>query len=155
MEKLFVPHYLALRLKEAGFNEPCFALYSAHKEDKNKFLWATSTLDHILEFQKKGNSFFDGDGKGSVTRKQDFIRNDFGLKTVTAPLWQQAVDWLRDNRNCHITSSAAIVNELGKVETRWIVLIVIPVSHPPLYSFRTGDAPTLEKAIDTALNYLK
>lgn len=105
MKHLFLPYELALKLKGKGFNEPCFALFSAMKGENNKFIWATSSLDHVLEFHKKGHKFFD-DLEGGKTRIQTFIQNSFAKNTVTAPLYQQVIDWLREKHRIHIAASS-------------------------------------------------
>lgn len=77
MENNFVPYNLALELKKLGFDEECLAFYSAYPKEERKFMI-------VSEFR---------------TTKKLFLKNDYGLNTVTAPLWQQAFDWFREKYN--------------------------------------------------------
>jgi hypothetical protein len=110
MKKEFVPYKQALELKELGFNEPCFALYSAIEGENHKFLWATSSIDHIIETIKKGNKFFD-DSKGDKTRIQHFIKNSYTENTITAPLYQQAFKFFREKYGYDVSIKKCTPNE--------------------------------------------
>lgn len=66
MKKLFVPYEIAVLAKEKGFNEPCFTHYT------NEF---TKKLLHPLERFKNYNQY---------------------PKLVSAPLYQQLIDWFDD-----------------------------------------------------------
>ena len=67
MEKEFVPYELAVKLKELGFDEPCFAYYNGYKE-----------LDHLMPERVVVGRNYNGD-------------------TITsAPLYQQAFRWFRE-----------------------------------------------------------
>lgn len=70
MEKEFLPYELALKLKELGFNEDCFAWYDAN-----------SFNDIELEFEYKNN------------------KDLYFKESCTAPLWQQVFDWFREKYN--------------------------------------------------------
>jgi len=70
MQKEFITYTQALALKELGFDEPCFAVYYNTKEFK------TYTGAWV-----KFNSKFDGRG------------------VISAPLYQQAFRWFRENHN--------------------------------------------------------
>jgi len=74
MKHLFVPYELALLAKEKGFNEPCLAAY--RPEDNNE-----------LKSYEQGDLM---DLKG-------FKPSDFNSEfLVSAPLYQQLVDWFRE-----------------------------------------------------------
>jgi hypothetical protein len=76
MEKEFVPYELALRMKQLGFDEPCFGRYIYDGLDEVWFLVQTQ--------QKKSSSvIFEGD------RSVDGIR-------TSAPLYQQSFRWFRE-----------------------------------------------------------
>ena len=77
----FIPYNLALELKELGFDEPCFAIWSGF--DENNF----SVTDTVRLFSSK----FSIDGTQSNTSYINSTDN-----RVSAPLWQQAFDWFRD-----------------------------------------------------------
>lgn len=75
MKHLFVPYNLALQLKEKGFNENCFTWYLNKKleEDSTKFFFFTHSYR-----SHKGEIFG--------------VAQEF----VSAPLYQQAIDWFRE-----------------------------------------------------------
>lgn len=68
MENLFVPYDLALKLKEKGFDEPCFTWYEVHD------LYKEHELNNFLLY-----------------RNHNRFVND-----ISAPLYQQVIDWLRE-----------------------------------------------------------
>lgn len=67
MKNQFVPYELAVKLKELGFYETCFA-----RHRKGKF-----------EFQTLGKPY-------------DYNSNPIVDGDISAPLWQQAFDWFRE-----------------------------------------------------------
>jgi hypothetical protein len=76
MNKLFVPKHLALILKEKGYNEPCFARYN------------TKSIEPDLSFCEKDYN--------------KPISNEY-TTWMQAPLYQQAIDWLRENHSISLT----------------------------------------------------
>lgn len=72
MEKQFVPYKLAIKLKELGFDEECISFYN---ESGRLNLSRIESFDWVI---KNSNS--------------QVIK----LKSVAAPLWQQAFDWFRE-----------------------------------------------------------
>ncbi len=70
MNQLFVSYELALRLRNLGFNEYCFSNYN----DDNS----------LFEFWEES------DPDGTI------IKNSERNNDITAPMYQQVVDWLRD-----------------------------------------------------------
>jgi len=66
MEKEFVPYELALRMKQLGFNKPCFKGY-------------TEEYKTLIAF--------------SNTHTNTSVRNTLPTKPFTAPLYQQAFRW--------------------------------------------------------------
>lgn len=67
MEKQFVPYELAVKLKEFGFDEPCFAKYvEDEKEIHGQFFPIKSLKIYYTKYNRS---------------------------CVKAPLWQQAFDW--------------------------------------------------------------
>lgn len=78
MENQFVSYEIALKLKELGFNEHCFASYT------NK------DLSFVRELF------------GDVIASRYSINNDVEYSTeITAPLYQQVFEWFRNNNNMH------------------------------------------------------
>ena len=86
MEKQFIPYEQALELKELGFNEPCFAIWSGF--DENNF----SATDTVRLFSSK----FSIDGTQSNTLYINSTDN-----RVSAPLWQQGINFLLNKLNGH------------------------------------------------------
>lgn len=74
MEKLFVPYEIALQLKEKGFNEPCFGVYTFSNLPAKRVSGV-----HINDLTIHGNP-----------------------SPTSAPLYQQCTDWLREKYNLHI-----------------------------------------------------
>ncbi len=71
MNKQFVTYEIALKLKELGFDEKCFALYDAYQHNRLVYL--------------------DEDGKNSA----GIIKTNKSMEISSlAPLWQEAIDWL-------------------------------------------------------------
>ena len=72
MEKQFINYDLALKLKELGFDEECFAYYN------NNHLGVYQNEDYYLSSDSPPDN------------------------RIEAPLWQQAFDWIRINKNIQI-----------------------------------------------------
>jgi hypothetical protein len=79
MKKEFVPYELASRMKQLGFDEPCFALY----------------LDND---KKTITSSREGADTNSWLKEHYKAYGD----SVTAPLFQQAFRWFREKQGYHI-----------------------------------------------------
>jgi hypothetical protein len=79
MEKEFVPYELALRMKQLGFDEPCFSYY----------------MNGILQpsLNVKDYSYFK-----EMIEINSNIKN---FENVLAPLFQQAFRWFREEHNIH------------------------------------------------------
>lgn len=84
MEKEFVPYEQALALKELGFDEPCFAIWSGL--DENNF----STTDTVRLFSSKFRI--------NNTQSATFYTNDFNSlsRRVSAPTFSQAFRFFRE-----------------------------------------------------------
>lgn len=108
MKEQFVTYEIALKLKELGFDEPCFGYYKPIKS------WMISTnpkynsephftgpnwcnADMSFYFMYKANSF--GDRTESVKNSQ-FTK---AVENITTPLWQQVIDWFREKHSIVIT----------------------------------------------------
>jgi hypothetical protein len=76
MEKEFIPYEQALALKELGFDEPCFGA------------WTYKTKERIPTLYGCGALLFDTDGL-ITNQTEDII--------CSAPLYQQAFRWFREN----------------------------------------------------------
>lgn len=80
MNKLFVPFELAVKLKENGFNELCFGKFLIPEVPENRFRYNT---------EGEPKNYNDG---------------SYG-RFISAPLYQQVVDWLRDEQYINIEIS--------------------------------------------------
>jgi hypothetical protein len=97
MKHLFVPYWLALLLKEKGFDEPCLGFYY----EDNFELWKRKDIC--------GNS--------------DPV---FDQVSCSAPLYQQVIDWLREKHKIlafadttmDFTAHTPTVQKLGEGHTR-------------------------------------
>lgn len=89
MKEQFVTYDIALKLKELGFNEKCLGFYGGGFKSAEK------------SFELNNND--------DATR----FRQNNGLK---APLWQQAIDWLKLSHNICVTQTPSIVVD------SWIVV---------------------------------
>ena len=86
MKKQFVTYEIALAIKELDFDEECLFHY-----DNGNIVSEDELLYHI----RNGSSlFFNYNCNGSEI---DFFNWDNEhIITVSAPLWQQVIDWLRE-----------------------------------------------------------
>ena len=82
MEKQFVTYEIALKLKELGFDEKCLAWFDENKE-----------IQIAPDVYKKWTS-------KPLTNLN--IIKVFNIDCVTAPLWQQCIDWFRDKHHTNI-----------------------------------------------------
>lgn len=86
MEKLFVPIYLAISLKEKGFKEDCLGFYQ-------------------IPFYSKEMSLY----LHKVNSKELYPKKD----TYLCPTHQQCVDWLRINHRIEVSSPCKKDKDLG------------------------------------------
>jgi hypothetical protein len=82
--KDFVPYNEALKLKELGFDEPCFGLY---KEDSS-FLYAD-----VFSFREP---YSPSEFKEGVDEGVCYINSEILEELVTAPTFSQAFRWFRE-----------------------------------------------------------
>lgn len=79
MVNQFVTYEIALKLRELGFNEECFGYYKTYLSDNTPELI-------IIKCNYNSGKY--------ITIPEEFH--------VDAPLWQQAIDWVREKHNLHI-----------------------------------------------------
>jgi hypothetical protein len=79
MEKEFITYEQALELKGLGFNEPCFG-------------WFRSSL-----IPSNFTEFFLETEFGMNESPSDWVNSNFLEKACSAPLYQQAFRWFREN----------------------------------------------------------
>ena len=82
MKKQFVTYEIALKLKELGFDEECLAWFDENKE-----------IQIAPDVYKKWTS-------KPLTNLN--IIKVFNIDCITAPLYQQVTDWIREKHNIHI-----------------------------------------------------
>ena len=136
MKELFVPYALAVKLKEKGFDELCFRYHCKDNADRTGIKdWMSDNL-----YSEVQNS-------------------SIGLGNVAAPLYQQVVDWFREEHSLHIYLRDSIF-ETG-VEYRWrISKIKMVMSIPEKitgFSSSTSNQTyyeALDKAIEEALKLI-
>jgi hypothetical protein len=87
MEKEFVPYKLALKMKQLGFDEPCFGYFES--QDKN--LVINYNNKPLTEEQQKRPGLYIVDNRNDILPQW----------AVAAPLYQQAFRWFREKYNIH------------------------------------------------------
>ena len=95
MKHLFAPYELALLAKEKGFDEPCCA-------------------EHV-------NSEIISDQSGLFSPFTNTLTNHSARQNpISAPLYQQLVDWFRDKHDIHLTVSSATITKkcCGLIQTK-------------------------------------
>lgn len=84
MQKQFVTYEIALKFKELGFNDPCLGIYVSSFHKPNYYL----TIEQELNW-----------------KPYNWRNKNYNNGICTAPLWQQAIDWLRKRHNMWIVIS--------------------------------------------------
>ena len=91
MNKEFIPYTEALALKELGFDEPCFAIWSGI--DELNFSITDTIRLYSSEFRIDGN------------QSSKFYVNDFNSLRVAAPTFSQAFRWFREKYEIEATTA--------------------------------------------------
>lgn len=87
MEHLFVPYALALTLKEKGFDEPSLTYYKSGQLQLLSWNFDDDTFNKFSSRSKKW---------------------------VSAPLYQQVVDWFREKYDLHISVASMGLGYVGQ-----------------------------------------
>lgn len=92
MKKNFADYETSMKLKQLGFNEDCFKIYcsSSNSGDNEIQLWKSETI-----FEKD-------------LSKNNELTNE---NSCAAPLWQQVVEWLFDEKEIYISVSQRQEND--------------------------------------------
>ncbi len=93
MNNEFVSYEVALTLKKLGFDEPCLAFYDGENNE------------HI---------FYNNDRNGTGDYKP--IVNNERLKWFGAPLYQQALRWIRENYDINVFCTFDIAMQVGIIK---------------------------------------
>ena len=80
MEKLFVPYEIAKQLKEKGFDELCFRYYNVK--------------DYDLPLYYQNDLSLEGEDFNDIKYEK--------IGQISAPLYQQVMDWFRRKHKIHI-----------------------------------------------------
>ena len=86
MKEQFVTYEIALKLKELGFDEKCVASYYTYD---------------IKNFSK-GKYDYRGKFEFDYSTEDQYIVNSNETYYVSAPLWQQVIDWFREKHKIDI-----------------------------------------------------
>lgn len=128
MKDQFVTYEIAKKLKELGFNEECLAAYMKSPKHLIKEQGDFGLRTH-------GNPF--GFDIGSVFN--DKLKD----QNAATPLWQQAIDWLREKHKIEIAQNPSI-----RLQKGWFQFDVTQ-SKPHLEDFTS--AKTYNEARETAI----
>lgn len=96
MVEQFVPYEIALKLKELGFNLPCFAWYYIPEIER--------TGDIILHYTERGKEIQECSTSSMCVEYRKYLKAEHCCNTiqnrskhiVTAPLYQQIFKWFRE-----------------------------------------------------------
>ena len=143
MKKEFVSYEQALALKELGFDEPCFG-------------WFRSTL-----IPSNFTEYFLDTEFGMNESPSDWVNSNFSDKTCSAPLYQQAFRWFReeygligwvnsktldDGKTIYIPHGRTIPDTINKN------LIVDIIPYVTLKTFEEAELECLKKLIELVKN---
>lgn len=104
MEKEFVPFKLAVKLKEVGFDEPCFYYFNS---SENNQLW-----------QDTDGGYY----RNSVIGVSNLLWDvTFDNGNVSAPLWSQCFDWFREKHN--LTAEQSVDTYRRRTDKKWMYSI--------------------------------
>lgn len=89
MKEQFVTYEITIKLKEKGFDEPCFGLYNIYETYGQYGIINIGDL-HLTNVNRgfKGNN------------------------AIIAPLWQQVIDWFREKHQIEIVLSGITVYDI-------------------------------------------
>jgi hypothetical protein len=123
MEKEFVPYELALKMKQLGFDEPCFAYYYTLNGRDWKFAEKTEYY------------------------KLDDNMNIGGKFTISAPLFQQAFRWFREKYQSHST-----ITSISQESWQWHITkpgeSLGKLYDEDFYTYEEAELACLEKLIE-------
>lgn len=127
MNKHFVTYEIALKLKELGFDEECIASYCLFKDKENPELGYAEELYGLVDNQRYNsntNTIFEGE--------------------ISAPLWQQAIEWFVNKHLIFVTFEIHIIGgwKIHKTDK------TNPISIDTSISYYQGREEALLKAIE-------
>ena len=115
MKHLFVPYEIALQLKEKGFDEPCLGYLT--KEAINLDKEGNKTNFVLLSEKLRGELSGQGTCKNSLfqwLKDNDRTTGELYIlsNSVSAPLYQQVVDWFREKHRIELMVKSRINGEI-------------------------------------------
>jgi hypothetical protein len=117
IQKQFVSFEIAVRLKALGFNEPCFGFFTGNNEEidlSTDSLFTNKTLSRIHKIRGEEDGF---------ERFQ-----------ITAPLFQQSIDYIRLNHNIDVVFVPPIAWQVQTYDKNMTV-----------YNFNLPEAKTIQE----------
>ena len=136
MKNLFVPYELAVKLKEKGFDEPCFGHWNYNNDEIN--YWYDEEIQN-----ERTNKYF-------LNSEEQFPK--MNKNGCTAPLYQQVIDWFRDKHEIFV-----IVQRDWDKGGLYNLKYIVELENQQTYCeiCRTGDyCETLTKAIEESLKLI-
>lgn len=128
MKHLFVPYEIAKIAKEKGFNEYCIGEYTKHAK--------TQAIN--LNYPK-----YEG-LQGNWPEENE----------VDAPIYQQLIDWFKEEYNCFIEPETTMTDKFGNTNTVYRITVINPSLTGLKTSKRTGTEKTLNEAIKKAFELI-
>lgn len=97
MKELFLPYELAVIAKEKGFNEKCLAYYRILEKKPDLKYYNMSSVAHKNDRNSK-------------------LKGEY----LTAPLYQQIVDWFREKHEIyiHVEFATSLQRYFGEIQER-------------------------------------
>lgn len=88
LEKEFVPYDRSLKLKEIGFDRPCFAIWNKGWYENE---WASHGLERLFSSKFRLNH----------TQSCEYYANSKDDSKIAAPTYSQAFSWFREKYGVH------------------------------------------------------
>lgn len=134
IEEQFLTYELSYKLKELGFNDKCIGYYET--QEKNLVINYDNTVQ-LTEEQKKRPLLY----------QQEITNLNLPQWAIAAPLWQQVIDWLREEKYIEII---LIPSELldTKVRSSGRIIINANYSNIDLNDYYITRIQAIKKAIE-------
>lgn len=97
MKNQFVSYEIACKLEQLGFDEECLTEYTPNVFKPNEWNIRNIRGSILLKSTGQNDSF-----NSNFTGYKNSGVKHFGLKSISAPLKQQAIDWIRETFKIHI-----------------------------------------------------
>lgn len=121
MEKQFVSFEIALKLKNKGFNEDCFAFYQKNKNLNKKFKLTNNfwTDEELMGTPKLGEDLIQSWSKSEIDESRSKGEKFEKIVGIAAPIWQQVIDWLKKEYKICIEVIYADYNSKANYNIKW------------------------------------